>query len=91
MRYRHSAGFGKRIEFLQFKDIVPGEMPRVYVATPADIAAHMKTQCDGRGHGALQENYGGKRPGAKYDHRVPTDWAFSVERLNSIISNLYMA
>src|SRR4051794_31836452 len=43
--------------FVQFFEVDPGELPRVYLARPSEIAAHMKTQCDGRGHGALQENY----------------------------------
>jgi hypothetical protein len=72
---------------VQYFGVALGEVPRVYAARAADIAVHMKTQCNGRGHGALHENYKGKRPGAKYDHQVPAAWQFSVQRLNVIISN----
>jgi hypothetical protein len=71
---------------VQFFGVALGQMPRVYIAKPTEIAAHMKTQCNGRGHGALHENYRGKRPGAKYDHRVPGEWRFSVARVNDVAS-----
>ena len=45
--------------FVQFINVPFGEAPRVHVARPKEIAAHMKTQCNGRGHGSLQEAYAG--------------------------------
>jgi hypothetical protein len=73
--------------FVQFFGLALGESPRVYVARPPEIAAHMKTQCNGRGHGSLQEDYRHKRPGSKYDHKVPSEWQFSLQRLNDVASN----
>jgi hypothetical protein len=70
--------------FVQFKNVELGSAPRAYLARPPEIAAHMKTQCNGRGHGSLQEDYRKSRPGSKYDHRVPDSWAFSLERLDAI-------
>lgn len=73
--------------FVQFAGVALGAPPRVYVARPEEIAAHMKTQCNGRGHGALHENQRQIRPGSKYDHRLPDNWRFSEERLKEVASN----
>jgi Holliday junction resolvase-like predicted endonuclease len=70
--------------FVQFFGVAIGELPRAYIARPPEIAAHMKTQCHGRGHGSLQEDYRRKRPGSKYDHKVPNEWLFSQKRLEEI-------
>ncbi len=83
-RWLHSQRPDVVFFLVQFFGVALGEMPRVYVATPTEIATHMKTQCNGRGHGALHENYRGKRPKAKYDHKIPTEWQFSVTRLNAL-------
>ncbi len=70
--------------FVQFFRVALGELPRVYIARPEEIAAHMKTQCHDRGHGALQEDYRRKRPGSKYDHKVPAAWLFSKARIDEL-------
>lgn len=70
--------------FVQFYGIALGQAPRVYVARPPEIAAHMKTQCDGRGHGSLQEDFRRHHPKSKYSHKIPSQWAFSRERINEI-------
>jgi hypothetical protein len=66
---------------VQFFGVPLGQSPRAYVVRPPAIAAHMKTQCDGRGHGALHENSSAR---SRYTHRIPIDWLFSVERINAI-------
>jgi len=70
--------------FVQFYGVQLGQAPRVYIARPPEIAIHMKTQCDGRGHGALQEDYRKNRPNSKYSHKIPAHWAFSEDRINDI-------
>jgi Holliday junction resolvase-like predicted endonuclease len=70
--------------FIQFFGVSVGELPRSYIARPPEIAAHMKTQCHGRGHGSLQEDYRRNRPGSKYDHKIPSAWLFSQKRLEEI-------
>lgn len=70
--------------FVQFLGVILGSSPRVYIARPKEIAAHMKTQCHGRGHGSLQENYRRMRPGSKYDHQIPDEWLFSSARLDQM-------
>ena len=70
--------------FVQFINVPLGQSPRVYLARPPEIAAHMKTQCNGRGHGSLQEDFKRDHPRSQYDHKVPAAWSFSRERLDSI-------
>lgn len=73
--------------FVQFLNVPIGTAPRVYIAKPAEIAAHLKTQCHGRGHGALQEDYQRDHPNSKYNHKIPEEWTFSQERLDQIHEN----
>ena len=70
--------------FVQFIHVPIGHAPRVYIAQPKEIASHMKTQCHGRGHGALQEDYQRDHPNSKYDHKIPKEWLFSQKRLDNI-------
>jgi len=70
--------------FVQFVNVPLNQAPRVYIARPPEIATHLKSQCNGRGHGSLQENFRRDRPGSKYDHKIPDDWLFSCERIDSI-------
>lgn len=70
--------------FVQFIHVVLCHAPRVYVARPPEIAGHLKIQCDGRGHGALHEAYRAENPRSKYDHKIPPEWAFSSERIDTI-------
>ena len=70
--------------FVQFLYVNVGEAPRVYLARPQEIADHMKTQCNGRGHGALQEDYLRDHPRSNYNHKIPQSWLFSQERIDKI-------
>lgn len=69
--------------FVQFLRVNFDAPPRVYVARPAEIAAHLKTQRAGQGYGSLQEgvlNIGQ----SKYNHRIPESWCFSSARLKHV-------
>jgi Holliday junction resolvase-like predicted endonuclease len=70
--------------FVQFIGVPIGGTPRAYIARPPEIALHIKSQRGGKGHGALHENYGEIRPNSLYDHRIPSDWAFGLNRLDGI-------
>ena len=69
---------------VQFIGVQLGDAPRVYVVRPHEIAAHMKTQCHGRGHGSLQEDCKRDHPKSKYDHKVPSSWMFTEARIDAI-------
>ncbi len=70
--------------FVQFMHVPLGQAPRVFVANPTEIAMHMKTQCSGRGHGSLQEDYLRDHPRSQYDHKIPSEWEFTYERIDTI-------
>jgi Holliday junction resolvase-like predicted endonuclease len=70
--------------FVQFLGVSLGEPPRVYIARPKEIAAHMKTQRDGKGYGALQEDIRRIRKGSQYSHCIPSVWKFTLRQLNEV-------
>ena len=70
--------------FVQYMHVAVCGAPRVYIARPPEIAAQLSSQCNGRGHGALHEDYKRDHPKSKYEHVLPDYWRFSYERLESI-------
>jgi Holliday junction resolvase-like predicted endonuclease len=70
--------------FVQFRGVLVGQAPRVYIARPAEIATQLKLQCLGRGHGSLQEDTPLHFPRSKYKDQIPTEWRYSNERVDSI-------
>jgi hypothetical protein len=73
--------------FVQFRDVAFDQMPRVYVARPADIATRLKAARGGKGHGGLTEDRHWKTAraaGAGTVDRVPDDWRLSAARLEAL-------
>ncbi|OAM89689.1 hypothetical protein AW736_11955 [Termitidicoccus mucosus] len=70
--------------FVQFLGIPLTSAPRVYVARPDDVATYMKSQCNGRGHCSLAENYRRDHPKSHYTQQIPKDWNFSQVRIDTI-------
>jgi Holliday junction resolvase-like predicted endonuclease len=70
--------------FVQFINVALCTAPRAYIARPLEIAAHLKTQASGRGYGSLQEDYSRDHPRSQYVHKIPSDWAFSADRIDAI-------
>ncbi|MCA9680358.1 MAG: hypothetical protein KC464_35340 [Myxococcales bacterium] len=70
--------------FVQFLGVAIGELPRVYVAQPDEIAAQLKSQRAGVGYGALIEERRRRSPKSKYDERIPAAWEFSQSRIDAI-------
>lgn len=71
--------------FVQFINVALCAAPRAYLARPQEIAAHLKTQASGRGYGSLQEDYRRDHPRSQYGHKIPGDWAFSADRIDTIL------
>jgi len=69
---------------VQFINVALGEAPRVYVASPPEIAQYMKTQRSGLGHASLQEDYQRDHPRSQYNHKIPAEWVFTCERIDQI-------
>jgi hypothetical protein len=70
--------------FVGFLQVPLGDAPRVYVARPLEIAAHLKLQSSGRGHCSLQEDSPTFYPRAKDKDKVPAAWAYSTARIDTI-------
>lgn len=72
---------------VQFKGVPPDGIPRVYLATPAEIAAQLKAAANGRGDTILHEQHqwGSRAFAAGTEERIPEHWRFSVERLIELV------
>jgi hypothetical protein len=70
--------------FVGFLNIPLGQAPHVYVARPPEIAIQLKLQRSGRGHGSLQEDTQRHFPGSKYKDKLPGNWCYSTERIETI-------
>ncbi len=70
--------------FVGFLGLTPDRAPRVYLAKPPEIAAHLKGQYPGRGHTALEEDTLTYYPRSKYEDKIPDVWRYSTERIDSI-------
>ena len=70
--------------FVQFLQVPLGSAPRVYVARPLAVAAHLSAQCNGRGLCSLQEDTFRDSPKSKYKDRVPGPWIYSTSLIDSV-------
>ena len=68
---------------VQFKGTEPDEMPRIYLATPYEIAERLKESAGGRGETILYEKHtwGPHAAGAGTTDRIPDEWKLSADRL----------
>lgn len=71
---------------LQFKDTKINELPRVYFATPEEIAAELNKAAGGRGETVLREyhEWGPKAAGRGTVDKIPDEWKYSEERLEAL-------
>ncbi len=67
---------------VQFKDINYNEMPRMYLATPDEIAKVMKASAGGRGDTILYEyhKWGPRAAGSGTIDKIPDKWEFTQKR-----------
>lgn len=74
--------------FVQFKGTSIGEMPRMYLATPQEVAARLKATAGGRGDTILYERHrwGPRAQAAGTLEEIPSSWAFTDERLSEILA-----
>ncbi len=71
---------------VQFKDVAITSFPRIYFATPSEIANQLHKEAGGRGETILFENHTwtAKAAGKGTTDKIPDDWKFSVERIESL-------
>ena len=69
---------------VQFDGTAQNEMPRIYLATPKEIADRLKKSAGGRGETILYENHtwGPRAAGSGTTDSIPKEWLISDERLN---------
>jgi len=73
---------------VQFCGVKLSEMPRVYLATPAEIAERLHATAKGRGDTILYERHewGARAYGAGTVEEIPQTWKFSPGRIESLLS-----
>ncbi len=74
---------------VQFKDVQLDQLPRVYLATPEEIAQRMKDSAAGRGETILYENHtwSERAAGSGTIDKVPDAWKFSIERMQGLMNS----
>lgn len=76
--------------FVQFLEVPLTTMPHVYLATPSEVAAHLKTCRGGLGDSTLNQRHVWTiraKHGGKVD-QVPEAWRFSPERVEHLLSTI---
>lgn len=72
--------------FVQFKGIDLSTLPRVYLATPKEVAKRLRESAKGRGDTILYESHtwGTRAVGAGTTDAIPDSWRFSLERVEQL-------
>ena len=73
---------------VQFKDVPVDVLPRMYLATPSEIATWLKAAAKGRGDTILYEKHiwTERAQAAGTTDQIPQFWKFTPERLNDLVS-----
>ena len=78
------AAHGKKTIFclVQFKDVADDQLPRMYLATPSEIAQALHDSRSGLGETVLREYHvwGAKASAAGTIDKLPDEWLFTEER-----------
>lgn len=69
--------------FVQFDGVPVEQMPRLYLATVAEVAEHLKGERGGEGDTTLSERHawGPNAAGAGTVDEIPPSWRFSADRI----------
>jgi len=72
---------------VQFEGVSLNELPRIYLATPAEIACRMKESAERTGEAVLHEQYDWTSPQSGFNaiEVLPSSWLFSVERIQDLL------
>jgi hypothetical protein len=75
---------------VQFKNTLLDMAPRMYLATPLEIAEHLKREAGGRGDTILYENHiwGKQAQAAGKTDAIPNSWKFTESRLKDLSDNI---
>ena len=74
---------------VQFQNTAPDEMPRIYLATPQEIADRLNASANGRGETILYEKHtwGPRATGRGTTDQIPADWIISAKRLEYLFDH----
>ncbi|MBI3954059.1 MAG: hypothetical protein HY330_06060 [Chloroflexi bacterium] len=77
--------------FVQFKNVGLGDLPRVYLATPREVAERMKATAKGRGATILYEEkrWTPRAEAAGTIDQIPAQWRFTPERINRLFQEAW--
>lgn len=72
---------------VQFEGVALNEMPRIYLATPAEIAPRMREAAERLGDPILYEEYDWTSPDTGFTalEALPSKWRFSPERIQDLL------
>ena len=75
---------------VQLKGVSATELPRMYLATPREIASWLKTAAAGRGDTILYERHvwSSRAKAAGTTDVIPEEWRFTEARLKEVASGL---
>lgn len=73
---------------VQFKSVAMDQLPRVYLAWPAEIARRLRETAAGRGDTILyeQKTWSTRAHAAGTSEQVPSEWHFSEQRLDQFLA-----
>lgn len=73
--------------FVQFKGANLGDMPRMYLATPNEVADHLRRAAKGRGETVLWEHkvWTSRAQASGTVDRIPEGWRFTPERVEALV------
>lgn len=76
--------------FVQFKDVPIDGFPRVYLATPTEVAQRLRETAKGRGDTILYEehHWSARATGAGTIEKIPEDWRFSEARIDQLLNEV---
>ena len=74
---------------VQFLGVPIDQLPRIYLATPREIALRLRESLEGRGDLALYEGYEWESgaDGVETVERLPSNWRFSRERIEELLAS----
>jgi hypothetical protein len=74
--------------FVQFKGVPLEQMPRVYLATPPEVAARLRATAANRGDTILYESHSWspRAAAAGTVERIPPEWNFSAARVEELLT-----
>ena len=72
---------------VQFEGVSLNQLPRIYLATPVDIARRMREIVDRKGQPVLYEQYDWTSPETGFTafETLPSSWQFSIERIHELL------